>query len=74
MERRIPKVLSREEKQKIMNFTLDSISMGFLKGFLAAFVIKRFFNRRAIPFFCFSYFIGISLRESNEYIFENFRD
>jgi hypothetical protein len=74
MERKIQKVLSREEKQKIMNFTLDSMSMGCLKGVLAAFILNKFFKRGAIPILGFSYFVGMSLRESNEYIFENYRN
>lgn len=73
MENTTNKILKREEKKQILDFTLDNLAKGALKGLIFYIIFSKIkVGGRFLPLFAFSYCIGMSLRESNEYLVENF--
>jgi len=74
METKIEKVFTREEKQKILSFTLDNLGRATFKGLLIGGVSSILLRSRLLGLFIFSYTLGISLRESNDFIFENVKN
>ena len=62
------RVFTSEEKQKILNFTLDNVAAGALKGLFIGGALRMVTKNKVLGLFAFSYMVGMSLRESNDYI------
>jgi hypothetical protein len=73
MEASIQRVFTREEKQKILSFTLDNLGKAAFKGLILGGATSFVLRSRTLGVFVFSYMLGNSLRESNDYIFNNFK-
>lgn len=73
MEASIQRVFTREEKQKILSFTLDNLGKAAFKGLLLGGTTTFILRSKTLGILSFSYMLGNSLRESNDYIFNNFK-
>ncbi len=73
MEASIQRVFTREEKQKILSFTLDNLGKDAFKGMLLGGTTTLLFKSKTLGVLAFSYMLGSSLRESNDCIFESFK-
>jgi hypothetical protein len=62
------KVLEKEDKRKIIDYTLNNLAKSALIGGVTGGSVSILFKRRALGIFIFSYFIGKSLAESNNYL------
>jgi len=69
-----PKVLSKEEKRRIINFTLDNLAMATTKGILAGTAAGFIFRSSNIGWFVMAFMVGHSLRYSNDYIVEQLKE
>jgi hypothetical protein len=66
MEASIQRVFTREEKQKILSFTLDNLGKAAFKGLLLAGTTTFILRSKTLGILSFSYMLGNSLRESND--------
>jgi hypothetical protein len=73
MESSIKRVFSREEKKTILSFTLDNLGKAAFKGLILGGAATVFLKNRSVGLFIFSYMLGRSLRESNDFIFINYK-
>ena len=69
-----PKILSKQEKRKIINFTLDNLALATTKGMLAGSAFGLLFRSYNIGWFVMAYMVGNSLRYSNDYIVEQLKE
>ena len=73
MEASIQRVFTREEKQKILSYTLDNLGKAAFKGVLLGGATSVALRSRTLGVFVFAYMLGNSLRESNDFIFNNYK-
>ena len=69
-----PKILLKQEKRKIINFTLDNLALATTKGILAGSAVGLLFRSYNIGWFVMAYMVGNSLRYSNDYIVEQLKE
>lgn len=69
-----PKVLSKEEKRRIINFTLDNLAMATSKGILVGSAAGLLLRSYKVGWFVMAYIVGHSLRYSNDYIVEQLKE
>jgi len=67
------RIFNKEEKQKILNYTLDNLGQAAMKGLLIGGFFRIVFRSRTLALFSFGYMLGMSLRDSNTYILNNFK-
>ena len=70
----IPKILTKQEKKKIINFTLDNMALATTKGILAGSALGLLFRSYNLGWFVLAYIVGNSLRYSNDYIIEQLKE
>jgi len=73
MNSSLKRVFTRDEKKKILSYTLDNLGQAAFQGALLGMGTTFILRSRLIGLIAFSYMLGKSLRESNDYIFENFK-
>jgi len=64
----------RDERKKVLDYTLNSLLMGTLKGAAVGFPIRIIFRSPALGYFILAYSIGISLHKSNDFLLESLKD
>ena len=70
----MPKILTKQEKRNIINFTLDNMALATTKGILAGSALALLFRSYNIGWFVLAYTVGNSLRYSNDYIIEQIKE
>lgn len=64
----------RELRKKVLEYTLNNIFVGTLKGALIALPVALLFRSKMIGYFVLSYSVGIYLSKSNDFLVENIND
>jgi hypothetical protein len=65
------RLLTQEQKNKILNVTLDNAAVALLAGAGAAVVFRLGFRSKGLALFSLGYALGTSLAKSEEYLKEN---
>lgn len=65
---------SGDDKRKIINHTLDNLALSIFRGALLGSGIYLLTRSKALSLFGFSYMLGVSLRDSNDYILRNYHN
>ncbi len=62
---------NRETRRKVVDYTLNALFMGTLRGALVALPMRIIFRSPALGNFIIAYSIGISLSKANNFLLEN---
>jgi len=65
---------NRETRKKVVDFTLNAVFMGALKGALVAIPLRFLFRSPALGYFIIAYSIGNSLSRANNFLLDNVKE
>lgn len=65
---------NRETRQKVVDFTLNSLLMGAIKGALIGLPVRVIFRSPALGYFVIAYSMGNSLAKANNFLLENIKE
>jgi hypothetical protein len=66
-------LITKDEKNRIVNITLDNLSAATVKGLFFGGMTGLLFRSKMVGLFVLSYSIGSSLSKSEEYLADNLK-
>lgn len=65
---------NRETRKKVVDYTLNALFMGAIKGALIGFPVRIVLRSPAIGYFIISYSMGMSLSKANNFLLEKVKE